>query len=146
MITPITKTPLKIITCDEGSVFHFIKKNDSGFINFGEVYFSTVNKDCIKAWKLHKKMTLNLVVPLGRVLFHFIDGRKDSEHFNKLYSIVLSQNPYCRLTVPPMFWFGFKGLADGVNLLSNLADIVHDPEEVERKPIDAFDVNWDLIL
>lgn len=142
MTHAILKTNLKIINAEEGSIFHFIKKSDNGFKNFGEVYFSTVKKDCIKAWKLHKKMTLNLVVPVGRVLFHFIDGRKDSEEFNRLHSIILSQNPYFRLTVPPMFWFGFKGLSDGLNLISNQADLEHDPYEVERKPINGFDADW----
>ena len=146
MSDSILKANLKIITSEKGSVFHFIKKTDEGFSKFEEVYFSTVNKGSIKAWKLHKKMTLNLVVPVGRVMFHFIDSRPNSINYNKIETIVLSQNPYMRLTVPPMFWFGFKGLADGLNLLSNQADFVHDPEEVERKPIDAFDVNWDLNL
>lgn len=140
----IQKTNLKIINSEEGSVLHFIKNSDIGFKNFGEVYFSTVKKDCIKAWKMHKEMTLNLVVPVGRVLFHFIDGRKDSNDYKKLHSIVLSQNPYFRLTVPPMHWFGFKGLSDGLNLISNQADLEHEPDEVERKPIDSFDVDWGM--
>ena len=143
MSDSILKTNLKIITSQEGSVFHFIKNSDSGFKNFGEVYFSSVKKDKIKAWKLHKKMTLNLVVPVGRVLFHFIDGRVDSMDFNKLQTIVLSQNPYFRVTVPPMFWFGFKGLSSGLNMISNQADVEHDPNEVIRKPLNAFDVDWE---
>ena len=135
-----------MIESDSGSVMHFIKKSDSGFVDFKEVYFSTVNKGSIKAWKLHKRMTLNLVVPVGRVLFQIFDGRKDSKDFNKLQTIVLSQQPYFRLTVPPMFWFGFKGLADGVNLISNQADLEHDPDEVVRRPLDAFEVDWEISL
>ena len=146
MIDSIQQSKLKIINSEEGSVLHFIKKTDLGFKEFGEVYFSTVDKESIKAWKLHKRMTLNLVVPVGRVIFHFIDARPNSTNYNNIKTIVLSQNPYTRLTVPPMFWFGFKGLADGLNLISNQADLVHDPEEVDRKPIDAFDVNWKLDL
>ena len=142
----LSKTNLKIMNSDEGYVFHFIKKNDPGYKAFGEVYFSTVNKGSIKAWKLHKRMTLNLVVPVGRVLFQIFDGRKDSKDFNKLQTIVLSQQPYFRLTVPPMFWFGFKGLADGVNLISNQADLEHDPDEVVRRPLDAFEVDWEISL
>ena len=90
MINSIKKTDPKIINADEGSVLHFMKNSDIEFKNFGEVYFSTVKKDCIKAWKLHKKMTLNLVVPVGRILFHFIDGRKYSEEVNKLHYICSS--------------------------------------------------------
>jgi len=146
MIETIQQNNLKVINSDEGSVLHFIKKTDVGFRDFAEVYFSTVNKESIKAWKLHKRMTLNLVVPVGRVLFYFIDSRPTSINYNKIETFVLSQDPFTRLTVPPMHWFGFKGLANGLNLISNQADMVHDPEEVERKPIDAFDVNWEMNL
>lgn len=138
----IKKTNLKILNSKEGSVLHFIKSCDPGFKQFGEVYFSTVKKNHIKAWKMHKKMTLNLVVPVGKVLFHFLDARCKSIESKKIQTIVLSQDPYFRLTVPPMYWFGFKGLSDGLNLISNQADLEHEPEEVERKPLEAFDADW----
>ena len=38
MVDTIIKTNLEIINGDEGSVFHFIKSSDQGYINFGEVY------------------------------------------------------------------------------------------------------------
>ena len=40
---------------------------------FGEIYFSNINSLCIKAWKKHKIMTLNLIVPIGKVRFVFHD-------------------------------------------------------------------------
>ena len=43
---------------------------------FGEVYFSSIKPKSVKAWKLHKKMTLNIVVPVGKVRFALFD---DSE-------------------------------------------------------------------
>ena len=60
MLSGMIKTDLNIIEDDAGSILHGIKKTDIGFKEFGEAYFSTVNKDSIKAWKLHKKMSLNL--------------------------------------------------------------------------------------
>ena len=79
MLSGMIKTELSIIDGDAGSVFHGIKKHDKGFKEFGEVYFSTVIKDSIKAWKLHKQMTLNLIVPVGSVLFCFVDVRENSK-------------------------------------------------------------------
>ena len=64
-------TPLSTFDVDGGSVLHAIKKDDIGYVGLGEVYFSYVNPNAIKAWKLHKRMTLNLVVPLGKVRFVF---------------------------------------------------------------------------
>ena len=124
------KTDLNIISSENGSVMHGLKKGDNGFVDFGEVYFSTVKQGAIKEWKLHKKMTLNLIVPVGEVMFCFLDLRNNSSSFGQKYKIILSQNPYFRLTVPPGIWFGFKGLHEGLNLISNIADIPHDPDEL----------------
>ena len=142
MIDGITFTALDKIEADAGSVLHFIKNDDPGYIGFGEVYFSTVKKGAIKAWKMHKLMTLNLVVPVGEVLFVFVDQRKKSKTNGEIYKVRLSSNPYRRMTVPPGIWFGFMGLSSELNLLSNQADIVHDPQEVERKDLNAFQIDW----
>jgi len=144
MLEGMIKSELNIIDADTGSVMHALKKTDSGFKEFGEVYFSTVIKDEIKAWKLHQKMTLNLIVPAGSVLICFIDVRKKSSTLNESCKIILSQEPYFRLTVPPGIWFGFKGVSDGLNLICNVADIMHDPNEVFRKEVSEFDLDWSI--
>ena len=136
MLDGIIKSDLNIFKSESGSVLHALKKTDPELKDFGEVYLSTVVKDSIKACKLHQRMTLNLVVPVGKVLFCFKDVRENSSTKNKTYKIILTQEPYCRLTVPPGIWFGFKGLSDGLNLLCNVADITHEPNEVLRKEIE----------
>ena len=74
--------------------------------------------------------------------------RKKSKTYNEKYGIILSQNPYFRLTIPPGIWFGFKGISEGLNLICNVADIPHDPDEVLRKEINQLGYNnhrFDLI-
>jgi dTDP-4-dehydrorhamnose 3,5-epimerase len=144
MLEGMTRTDLKIISSDLGSVMHGMKKSAEGFNSFGELYFSTVEKGAIKAWKLHKEMTLNLIVPVGRILICFMDPRKQSSSYNKLYKVILSQNPYFRLTVPRGIWFGFMGVGASINMLANVADIEHDPDEVLRKEIDEIEIDWSI--
>ena len=99
-------------------------------------YFSKINKGSIKGWKLHQKMTLNLVVPLGEVEFVFYD-------FKNEYKVVrIGETNYSRITVPPQIWFAFKGLSSPGNLIMNIADIEHDPNEIERKSIEYIDHPW----
>jgi dTDP-4-dehydrorhamnose 3,5-epimerase len=138
MLDGIIKTSLKKIDLDGGSVFHAMKKNDSGYIDFGETYFSFVNKNVVKGWKLHTKMTLNLIVPIGKINFNFIDYRKNSKTYNKLFQIIMSQEDYFRLTVPPNIFFAFKGLSGDINMLVNIADIPHDPSEIIRKELNEI--------
>jgi dTDP-4-dehydrorhamnose 3,5-epimerase len=144
MLEGMIKTDLKIIEAESGSVLHALKKTDHGFQEFGEVYFSIVVKDAVKAWKMHQRMTLNLIVPVGSVLFCFMDVRDKSNTLNETCKIILSQDPYFRLTVPPGIWFGFKGVSNGLNLICNVADMPHEPHEVIRKDIDEFDMDWSV--
>ena len=109
---------------------------------FGEAYFSQVDKGAVKAWKCHKKMTLNLIVPVGEVRFVLFDDREISNV--QFQEIIISKNNYSRLTVPPMIWVGFQGLSDGGSMLLNIADIEHDPNEVDRKEIDKINYDWSI--
>ena len=144
MLSGMIKTDLNIIEADSGSVYHALKNTDKGFKQFGEIYFSSVKKDIIKAWKLHKEMTLNLIVPVGKIQFCFFDVREQSDTFNETFKIVLSQKPYFRLTVPPGIWYGFQGVSDGLNLICNVANIINDPFEILRKEINEIEMDWSL--
>lgn len=140
-LTDIQVTPLKRIPVAGGDVLHALRRSDPGFNGFGEAYFSILNIGAIKGWKMHQRMTLNLVVPSGEVRFVFLtpDGSARSEQ-------VIGDSCYARLTVPPMVWFGFQGLATPSSLILNIADIPHDPNEVLRKPLEAFAYRWEEIL
>lgn len=136
-VDDIIVTPLKRLAVSGGDVLHALKNSDQGYVNFGEAYFSFIEHGAVKAWKRHLRMTLNLVVPVGAARFVFIDNK------NNIREELIGEDRYFRLTVPPGIWFGFKGLALPASLLLNVADIPHDPTEVERKSRDAFMINWE---
>ena len=73
MIEGVSLSPLKIIPTPGGNVLHALKSEDDCFLNFGEAYFSEVEFKKIKAWKRHTEMTLNIVVPIGKINFVFLD-------------------------------------------------------------------------
>ncbi|MBC7490303.1 MAG: dTDP-4-dehydrorhamnose 3,5-epimerase [Glaciimonas sp.] len=133
----ITVTPLARIATAGGDVLHALKQQDQGFVGFGEAYFSFVAPGAVKAWKIHKRMTMNVVVPMGsvRFVFHLQGGDAYREE-------EIGADRYVRLTVPPGIWFGFKGLGASENLILNIADIAHDPAEVDRLPISEIKYSW----
>ena len=133
----IKEYPLKKISVEHGDVLHFLKETDPNFLGFGEAYFSRIHQNAIKAWKLHKRMTLNLVVPFGEVRFVFYFPEKE-KHFHEY---ILGESKYVRLTVSPQIWFGFQGKHPN-NLIVNITNIPHDPEEVERCPLENISFDW----
>lgn len=141
-IDGIILTQLKSIFHPKGNVFHAMRKSDLGFSGFGEAYFSTINHGAVKGWKKHLRMTMNLVVPVGEIRFVIYDDRPESPTKRSFFEISLSQQNYQRLTVPPGVWTGFKGVGNNLNLLLNLADIVHDPEESENISLASLPYDW----
>lgn len=135
-VDQIQVTHLQRIPVEGGDVLHAIKNGDLGYAGFGEAYFSIVEPNKIKAWKRHLRMTLNLVVPVGQIIFVFIDETGEYRLEN------VGPSRYVRLTVPPGIWFGFKGLGHPNSLLMNIANIVHDPGEVERKGLSEIAYKW----
>jgi len=129
-MTKIIITPLKKINLEDGDVLHALKASENEFHGFKEAYFSTIKRNKIKAWKRHLLMTMNLIIPVGKVQFNFYDNNK-----NLLKNTIVGEDNYCRITVPPMIWFGFKGLSSHTSYILNISDEIHNPSEVERQPL-----------
>ena len=135
-ISQIKKTPLKIIDNENGNIYHALKKNELEFNGFGEIYFSKINFKSIKAWKKHISMTMNLIVPYGEVKFVFYDS------FGNFREEIIGEKNYFRLTVPPGFWFGFKGIYEPYSIVTNISNIEHDPYEAERLNLNQLNYKW----
>jgi dTDP-4-dehydrorhamnose 3,5-epimerase len=136
-LNDILITPLARIPTPGGEVLHAMKQSDAGYTGFGEAYFSWVASGAVKAWKRHTRMTMNVIVPAGQVKFVF---RLDGADAFRVEEIGVDR--YARITVPPGIWFGFQGLAAPQSLVLNVANITHDPNEVERQTLSDINYGW----
>ena len=132
----ITKK-LKIISNIDGDIMLGLKKNDKQFLRFEELYFSKIIINKIKAWKIHKKATMNLLVPYGNIKFVIYDLKN-----NKFYSQILGENNYKLLTIYPGTIFGFKGLSRPFSILSNVSNYINDKNEYKKININEFKYDW----
>ena len=123
-----------------------MKRTDSTFSEFGEIYFSRIRPGAIKAWHIHDKMTLNYAVPHGTIKLVLFDERDGSPTLGELNEIFLGEGNYQLVTIPPNVWNGFQGIGSEIALLANCATIPHDPDEIRRlEPYDRrIPYNWDL--
>lgn len=142
MIHDVIVTKISQIPVSGGDVMHVMRLSDSTFKGFGEAYFSKITFESIKAWKKHTEMFLNLVVPVGEVLFYLIDDRAGSVTNGGIMKVRLSNSNYNRLTIPPGVWLGFKGLSKIESLILNVASLPHSESEVLRLPTSHFNVDW----
>lgn len=137
-------TPLKIISDDRGSVMHMLRNDSKVFDKFGEVYFSTILKDKIKAWHLHKEATLNYACVYGEVKLVLFDDRKGSSTFGEYQELLLSLKNYNLITIPPNIWNGFKGCNDQFSIIANCLNLPHNEKEMVRLDFkdNRFKYHW----
>ncbi|MBM3949532.1 MAG: dTDP-4-dehydrorhamnose 3,5-epimerase [SAR202 cluster bacterium] len=137
MIEGVRVHPLRRIPDERGTILHMLREDDPHFERFGEIYFSTVYPGVIKGWHIHKKMTLNYAVIMGAIKLVLYDDRQGSPTNNEVQELVVGEDNYSLVTIPPLVWNGFKGIGTKTAIVANCSTLPHDPDEILRK--DPFD-------
>ncbi len=122
---------------------HMLRNDSQVFEKFGEVYFSTVIKNGIKAWHLHKEATLNYVCVKGIVKLVLFDDRSSSSTKGNYQELILSPKNYFLVTIPPFIWNGFKNLDNEESIIANCLNIPHNEKEMVRESYDSKNFNFD---
>ncbi len=123
---------LKIIPHKDGAVLHMLRVDVPFFSQFGEIYFSELEPQSIKAWKMHTKQSQHLVVPHGELY----DARQNSRTSAIVQEVILGRKHYKLLCIPPNVWYGFINQSDNLAIICNCTDLVHDPTESLQKNMD----------
>ena len=146
MIDGVVITPLKQIFDERGKVMHMMREDAKIFSSFGEIYFSCTYPGAIKAWHMHKEMTLNYAVIHGSIKCVLFDDRPGSRTQGNVVEYFLSPENYCLVTVPPLIWNGWKGIGSDTSIVANCATIAHDPNEIKRKLVSdpTIPYDWDI--
>ena len=126
-------TPLARIVDERGAVYHMLREDSEGFDHFGEIYFSSVHRGAVKAWHMHREMTLNYAVPVGAIKLVCFDDRPGSPTRQNLVELHVGELNYVLVTIPPMIWNGFQGEGALTSLVANCATRPHRPDEIVRR-------------
>ena len=137
MIEGVKIIDLKKITDERGMIMHMLKKTDPHFKKFGEIYFSCGYPGVVKAWHIHKEMTLNNCCIVGMIKLVLYDNRDNSNTKGELMELV---------QIPPGVTNGYKAYGNKMAILANCATLPHDKNELIY--IDPFSkdipYNWDV--
>jgi dTDP-4-dehydrorhamnose 3,5-epimerase len=137
MIDGVLVQPLRQIPDERGKIMHMLRSDDPHFERFGEIYFSVVYPGVVKAWHLHKEMTLNYAVVSGTIKLALYDDRDGSPTRGELQEIFVGESSYVLVRIPPGVWNGFKGVGVTPAIVANCSTLPHDPEEIVRlDPLD----------
>ncbi len=146
MIQGVQIVPLPRIPDERGTVFRMLSRTDPHFVEFGEIYFSSIYRGVVKGWHRHREMTLNYACVWGRIKLVMYDARDDSPTRGTLLEVFLGPDNYSLAIVPPGVWNGFKGMSDPYALVANCCTHPHDPSRSDRLDPFVNDIpySWDV--
>lgn len=142
MIEGVKHIPLRRIADERGTVMHMLRRTDPHFIEFGEIYFSTIYNGIVKGWHKHREMTLCYAVVSGRIKLVAYDDRDGSATRGEINEFFLGPDDYSLVMIPPGVWNGFKGMSEPNAIVANCCTHPHDPSRSERKEPHGSDIPY----
>jgi len=142
-IEGVQSVPLHRIPDERGTIFHMLRADDPHFIQFGEIYFTTVYDGVVKGWHKHSDMTLNYACVVGRIKLVLYDDREDSTTRGALIERFLGPDDYSLVVIPPGVWSGFKGMTSPFALVANCCTHPHDPRRTTRLDPHGGEIPYD---
>jgi len=143
MISGVLIQLLRQIPDERGKIMHMLRCDAPHFERFGEIYFSVVYPGVVKAWHLHKEMTLNYAVVSGMIKLVLYDDRVDSSTRGELQEVFVGESNYVLVRVPPGVWNGFKGIGTTAAIVANCSTMPHHPDEIVRVPVAKSPIEYD---
>lgn len=131
-IDGVLTLPLKQFRDERGAVYQMLKCTDAHCLHIGEIYFSTVRKGAIKAWKNHSRVTVSYACVSGLLRMVLYDDRPDSRTRGVVGEAPIGPESYFLIVIPPGIWNGFQGLSDAEAVLASCPTEPVDVAEFAR--------------
>jgi dTDP-4-dehydrorhamnose 3,5-epimerase len=135
-IDGVLTVPLRRVPDERGTIYHMLRRDDPHFVEFGEIYFTSIYPGIVKGWHKHREMTLNYACIFGRIKLVLYDDREDSQTHGTVSELFLGPDNQMLVVIPPEIWTGFKGMSTPFALVANCCTHPHDPSRTTR--IDPF--------
>ena len=127
----------------KGDLYKLIQIKKDNFNKFGECYISEIKFGKVKAWKQHQSQTQNIVVISGKLEIVLFDSRKGSKTFEKFNIFNLGiKNKHTKVQIPPLIWYGFKGLSKPKTTIINFTNKPHYLTKHKKLEIENNLINY----
>jgi dTDP-4-dehydrorhamnose 3,5-epimerase len=143
LIDGLIKKDIKNIYKSSGSVIPIIRKDKNFHFKFGEVYFSTIHPNVIKAWHLHTKISVIYSIIHGSVLCVIHDLRKDKSTYGNFEIIKTKKKSRFIIKVPNNVWVGFKCTGKDTAIIANITDDLYSKNKPKRLDPNSSKIRFD---
>jgi len=136
MINGVKIKNLKIFPDERGRVMEILRRDDSFFSSFGQVYLTTAYPGVVKGWHYHKKQTDNMTVVKGMMKIVLYDSRNSSTTKGEINEFFAGEHNPILIQIPPLVYHGFKCISPEEALVINIPDKPYNYKQPDEFRID----------
>lgn len=145
MIQGVKTKQLKTIPDNRGRLMEILRSDDDIFIEFGQVYMTTVLPHTTKAWHWHIRQYDLFTCVSGCIRLALYDNREGSSTRSDIMEFEISQDNPLLVRVPPGVYHGFKCIGDKEAIIINTVTQPYNHETPDEYRVDAYenDIDYD---
>jgi dTDP-4-dehydrorhamnose 3,5-epimerase len=136
MINGVQVKNLKILPDERGRVMEILRRDDSFFSGFGQVYLTTAYPGVVKGWHYHKKQTDNMTVIKGMMKIVLYDSRKSSNTKGEINEFFAGEQNPILIQIPPLVYHGFKCISPEEAIVINVPDEPYNHRQPDEFRVD----------
>jgi dTDP-4-dehydrorhamnose 3,5-epimerase len=111
---------LRVIPDERGRLMEIMRRDDSFFSGFGQVYLSTIYPGVVKAWHYHRIQEDRFTCIKGTIKAAFYDDRENSPSRGVLNVIYLGEHNPCLVVIPAGVYHGWKCVGESEAYVINV--------------------------
>jgi len=128
---------LRVIADERGRLMEILRRDDSIFEEFGQIYLTTVYPGVVKAWHYHKIQNDNVTCVKGMLKLVLYDDRENSPSRGELMEFFMGEHNPVLVKIPAHVYHGFKGISAEESLVINCPTEPDNRQEPDEFRLDA---------
>lgn len=139
MIKGVKIKNLRVVPDERGRLMEILRRDDTLFEQFGQVYVTTTLPGVVKAWHLHKKQTDNVACVHGMIKLAMYDPREGSESRGEVTELYLGVHNPLLVQIPRGVYHGWMCVSQEEAIIINIPTEVYDYENPDEHRLDPHE-------
>jgi len=141
MIDGVKVKKLRVIPDERGRLMEILRADDPEFVEFGQVYMTTVRPGVVKAWHAHRKQVDSMTVVSGMAKIVLYDGRDGSPTRGEVNEFFVGEHNPILVQVPKGVQHGMKGIGEREAIIINTVSEPYDRDAPDEDRLDPHDTD-----
>ncbi len=137
LIDGVRVKQLKPIPDERGRLMEMLRRDDDIFVEFGQVYMTTMYPGVTKAWHYHKLQHDDFVCVKGMIKLVLYDEREGSPTKGVVNEFFIGDHNHQLVQIPPNVWHGFKNIGESESIIVNIVTKPYNYKEPDEYRLDA---------